>query len=138
MSRKLGRNELISTSILILVLLVGSFVGQVYYGLTNGQIVRIVTPLGFLAIAVERLLKKNHNLDEKLVLNEKERKSDSLLIWAGLACLFLIFFIGYALQFAKSLFHLILILIVVPLVTFAVYLIIRSRIKKNLPNDSIK
>lgn len=65
MSRKLSRNELIATPILILVLLVGSFVGQVYYGLTNSQIVRIVLPLSFLSLAIERFLKKNKKNDEK-------------------------------------------------------------------------
>ena len=66
MSRKLSRNELIITPILILVLLIGSFVGQVYYGLTNSQIVRIVLPLGFLSLAIERFLKRNKKSDEKL------------------------------------------------------------------------
>jgi uncharacterized membrane protein YfcA len=138
MSRKLSRNELIITPILILVLLIGSFVGQVYYGLTNSQIVRIVLPLSFLSLAIERFLKRNKKSDEKLSLNEKERKSDSTLIWAGVSCLFLILFIGYALPYAKSLFHLILILIIVPLVILAVYLIIRSRIRKSATSTSIK
>jgi uncharacterized membrane protein YfcA len=138
MSRKLSRNELIATPILIFVLLIGSFVGQVYYGLTNSQIVRIVLPLSLLSLAIERFLKRNKKNDEKLSLNEKERKNDSMLIWAGVSFLFLLLFIGYALPYANSLFHLILILIIVPLVILAVYLIIRSRIRKSTTNTSIK
>ena len=67
-----------------------------------------------------------------------------MLIWAGLSSLVVILFIGVALSLLDyhsksgheiSLFHLILILIVFPLVVFTLYLMIREKIKKRPPDQ---
>ena len=143
MSRKLSKNEMIFLPFLVLILLIGTIVARLNFGISNNQIVSFLLPLTFLSIAIERLLKKK-KIDSKLLLNENEQKKESMLIWAGLSSLVVILFIGVALSLLDyhsksgheiSLFHLILILIVFPLVVFMLYLMIREKIKKRPPGQ---
>ena len=143
MSRKLSKNEMIFLPFLVLILLIGTIVARLNFGISNSQIVSFLLPLTFLSIAIKRLLKKK-KIDSKLLLNENEQKKESMLIWAGLSSLVVILFIGVALSLLDyhsksgheiSLFHLILILIVFPLVVFMLYLMIREKIKKRPPGQ---
>lgn len=146
MSKKLSRNDKIFAAISVVVFVVGSYIAGVHYGYSNDQILKVLIPLGFVATSIELVLKKNKKIDKSLELNEKERKSDSMLIWAGISALFVIVFIGFGLHLLDTLSkrgheitltHLILLLIAAPLAVFALYLAKRSKIKR-LSNHPIK
>ena len=75
MSRKLSKNEMIFLPFLVLILLIGTIVARLNFGISNSQIVSFLLPLTFLSIAIERLLKKK-KIDSKLLLNENEQKKN--------------------------------------------------------------
>ena len=141
MSRKLSKIEMIFVPFMVIGLVVILFIAGVYFGYSNDEILKVLIPLGFIATAIERFLKRNKKMDKSLELNEKERRGDSMLIWAGLSGLSLILMTGFGLYLADylsrngheiSIFYLLFIFVGLPIIVFTLYLLKRSQIKKKV------